>query len=26
LVDEFVPADHVVGQSGGALDPPARRL
>ena len=25
-VDEFVPADHVVGQSGGALDPPARRL
>ena len=25
-VDEFVPTDHVVGQSGGALDPPARRL
>ena len=26
LVDEFVPTDHVVGQSDGALDPPARRL
>ena len=25
-VDEFVPTEHVVGQSGGALDPPARRL
>ena len=25
-VDEFVPTDHVVGQSGGTLDPPARRL
>ena len=25
-VDEFVPTDHVVGQSSGALDPPARRL
>ena len=25
-VDEFVPTDHVVGQSGGALDTPARRL
>ena len=24
--NEFVPTDHVVGQSGGALDTPARRL